>query len=191
MFSRKIAQPPAAQPKPAASASPPPARPAGWLVQALTTDYAAEGYLAPTEMPLLGFLNMANQTTVTLSPARLAALEPQALIANPTPPELSIVKSTLIAFVPCDEPSTQAARAQMPARTVLAMLYAGPYVIRAALGMMGDMPLRNLFNTGAGQMIAATDVEVRCQILGTTFAPLVSPIALLNKSLIQLYHPAG
>jgi hypothetical protein len=57
--------------------------------------------------------------------------------------------------------------------------------------MMGDMPLRHLFNTGAGQFIIATDVEVRCQILGTSFAPLVAPVALLNKTLIQLYHPAG
>lgn len=196
MFGKKPPQPPPAQPKPTGPASRPSearstAPPAGWLVQALTTDYAAEGYLAPVEMPLIGHLNMTNQATITLSPAKLTPLEPQALIANATPPEISIVKSTLIAFIPCDEASMASIRAQMPPRAERAVLYAGPYVIRAALAMMGDMPLRHLFNTGVGHMIAATEIEVRCQILGTPFAPLVSPIALLNKSLIQLYHPAG
>jgi hypothetical protein len=192
MFGKKPPQTPPAQPKTASAPSPrPAAAPAGWLVQALTTDYASEGYMAPVEMPLIGHLNMTTQATLTLSPAKLTPLEPQALIADATPPEVSIVKSTLIALIPVDEAGMASARSQMPGRTVQAMLYAGPYVIRAALAMMGDMPLRHLFNTGVGNMIAATDVEIRCQILGTPFAPLVAPIALLNKSLIQLYHPAG
>ncbi len=188
MFGKKT--PPAAPPRPRpASAEPPP--PAGWLVQALTTDYVAFGQLEPTPMPLLGFLNLAAQTTITLSQTRLTALEPQALIAEAAPAEVSIVKATLIALVPGDEAGLASARAQMPARSERAVLYAGPYVLRAALAMMGDMPLRHLFNTGAGNFIVATDLEVRCQILGTAFAPLVAPVALLNKTLIQLYHPAS
>lgn len=191
MFGKKPPQAPAAPPKPAPAAPTAPAGPAGWLVQALTTDYAAEGYLAPLEMPLIGYVNMANQAALTLSPARVTALEPQALIASGAPSELSVVKAALIALVPGDEASLASARAQMPSRAVPAVLYAGPYVIRASIGMLGDMPLRHLFNTGAGNFIAAADLEVRCQRLGTAFGPLVAPLALLNKTLIQVYHPAG
>lgn len=188
MFGKRQPQTPAAPPKPAPAAAP--AQPSGWLVQALTNDYVAEGYLAPLEMPMLGYVNMTTQAAITFSPARLTALEPQAFIATDTPPEISIVKTTLIALVPGDEASLASARAQMPGRTLPALLYAGPYVIRAMIGMMGDMPLRHLFNTGVGNFVTAADVEVRCQRLGTAFGPLVAPLALLNKTLIQLYHPA-
>lgn len=141
-------------------------------------------------MPLLGFLNLTAQATVTLGQARLTALEPQALVVQATPAEVSIVKATLIALVPGDEAGLASARSQMAPRSERAVLYAGPYVLRAALAMMGDMPLRHLFNTGVGQFLVATDVEVHCQILGTAFAPLVAPVALLNKTLIELYHSA-
>ncbi len=189
MFGKRLNQPPAAPAaKPAAPAQ---AATPGWLVQALTTEYVVEGQLPPVDTPLLGYLNMSNQATLTLTPARLTPLEPQALIAEVQPPEVSIVKATLIAFVPLDERAVASIRGQMPPRTLAAVLYAGPYVLRAGLAMMGDMPLRHLFNTGAGNFIVATDVEVRCQVLGTSFAPLVAPLALLNKTLIQLYHPAG
>lgn len=187
MFGKKPA-PAAPRPQPAPAAPP---APSGWLVQALTTNYVALGHLEPPSMPLLGFLNLTAQATLTLAQTRLTPLEPQALIAEAAPAEVSIVKATLIALVPGDEAGLASARAQMPTRSERAVLYAGPYVLRAALAMMGDMPLRHLFNTGVGQFLVATDVEVRCQILGTAFAPLVAPVALLNKTLIELYHSAG
>lgn len=190
MFGKKPA--PAAPARPQSAPRPAAApEPGGWLVQALTTNYVAVGHVEPPSMPLLGFLNLTAQATVTLGQARLTALEPQALVVQATPAEVSIVKATLIAFVPLDDAAVASIRGQMPPRTLPALLYAGPYVLRAGLAMMGDMPLRHLFNTGAGSFIVATDVEVRCQVLGTPFAPLVAPLALLNKNLIQLYHPAG
>lgn len=185
MFGKKTPPPTPAKPQTAPAAPP---KPAGWLVQALTTNYGVVGRLEPASMPLLGFLNMSAQSTVALTAAQLTALEPQALIAEAAPAEISIVKTTLIALIPGDEPSTASARTQLPPRTERAVLYAGPFVIRASLGMMGEMPLRHLFNTGAGTFVIATDIEVRCQILGTVFAPQVAPVALLNKTLIQVYH---
>ena len=48
--------------KPAASTPPPqPAQPTGWAMQALTTDYAVSGLLAPMDTPLVGYLNVPTQ----------------------------------------------------------------------------------------------------------------------------------
>jgi hypothetical protein len=180
MFAKKPAPPSSAQP-----------RPTGWAVQALTADYIVNGYLPPTEMPLLGHLNVATQTTVTLSPAQVQPLRPQSTAVSETISEITLPKAALIAFIPRDEAGMRAAALQIPQRAERAIIYTGPYVIRAAFMLMGDMPLRNFFNTGGGNMVALTDADIACQLPGATFPTLKASIMILNKILIQLYHPAG
>jgi hypothetical protein len=194
MFTKKPAPPPPAPVKPQAAAQPstpaPAARPSGWAAQILTADYLASGYLQPVDMPLVGFLNVSTQATVALANVQLQAVGAQATVANPNPAEATFPKSSIIAFVPRDEPGLKAAALQMPNRPERAVLYAGPYVIRAALMLVGDMPLRNFFGTGSGAYVAVTDAEITCQIPGAKFQPLTAKIMVVNKALVQLYHPA-
>jgi hypothetical protein len=202
MFSRKPpSQPPtksAAPPAAPAAPAPAPAAPAaptlrgtGWHLQVLTTDFVAEGYLPPAETPLAGFLNATNQSTLTLSPAKLMPLALQAMIATDNPPEITVAKSTLIAVIPLDEVSQRSAGVQLPPRAEKAVLYAGPFMIRASVRLMGDMPLRHLFNTGVGNVIIATNAEIVSLRADSVFSVPAAPVVILNKSLVQLYHSAA
>ena len=194
MFTKKPSPPPAAPARPTApAAAPQPAgpRPAGWPMQVLTLDYFITGYLAPVEMPLAGFLNVPTQATVTLTGAQVQALGPQAAVANASPAEVTLPKSSIVAFIPRDEAGMRAAALQMPNVPQRAVMYAGPFVISAAFMLAGEMPVRNLFSAGAGgSMLAVTQAQVACQIPGTRFAPLPAQILIVNKALVQLYHPA-
>jgi len=191
MFSKKTAAPPPAQPKPQAPPTPQPPRPSGWLVQALTADYFASGYIPPVpDTPLVGYLNNPAQLTIVLANAQLQALGPQVVVVSATPAEITIPKASLIAFIPRDEAGMRSAAMQMPNRAERAVVYAGPYLLRAVFMLAGDMPLRNFFGTGGGSLVAVTEAEVACQTPGAKFAPLKAPILLLNKAQVQLYHPA-
>ncbi len=191
MFGKKPATPPPAQPKPQAPPAPQPPRPTGWPVQILTPDYVASGYIAPVmDTPLVGFLNNPALPAIVLANAQLQALGPQAVIASATPAEVTIPKASLIAFIPRDEAGMRSAAMQMPNRAERAIIYAGPYLLRAAFMLAGEMLLRNLFGTGGGSLVAVTEAEVACQTPGAKFAPLKAPILVLNKAQVQLYHPA-
>lgn len=191
MFGKKPAPPPPAQPKPQAPSQVQAPRPSGWAVQALTADYLANGYMAPVmDTPLVGFLNIPTQPTLVLTNAQLQAIGSQAAIANGTPAEITIPKAALIAFIPRDEAAMRSAAMQMSNRAERAVIYAGPYLLRAAFMLVGDMPLRNFFGASGGSLVALTDAEVSCQLPGAQFAPLKAPILILNKTLVQLYHPA-
>lgn len=187
MFGKKPAPLSPAQPKP--QVPPQPAKLSGWAAQAITADYVASGYIAPVlDMPLVGFLNISTQPTLVLSSTQLQAIGAQATIANGTPAEITIPKASLIAFIPRDEAGMRSAAMQMPQRAERAVIYAGPYLIRAALRLAGDMPLRNFFGAGGGSLVALTEAEVACQLPGAPFTPLKAPILILNKALVQLYH---
>jgi len=193
MFGKKPSAPPPAQTKPHMPAQPqaqPVARASGWAAQALTADYLASGYLQPVDMPLAGFLNMSNQATVTLLGAQVQALGAQAAVVNPAPAEITIPKTSLIAFIPRDEPGMRSATQQMPNRPAPAVVYAGPYLIRATFMLAGDTPLRNFFGVVGGALVAVTNAEITCQLPGARFAPLAAKIMVLNKTLVQMYHPA-
>ena len=193
MFGKKPSAPPPAQSKPQAPAQPQPqaaARPSGWAAQALTADYLASGYLQPVDMPLAGFRNVSTQATITLTGVQLQAVGAQAAIVNPAPAEITIPKTALIAFIPRDEPGMRSATQQMPNRPTPAVIYAGPYLIRAAFMLPGDMPLRNFFGTAGGTLVAVTQAEITCQVPGAKFTPLKAQIVVLNKALVQMYHPA-
>jgi hypothetical protein len=191
MFGKKPAAPPPAQPKPQAPPTSQPPRPSGWLVQVFTADYVASGYIAPVmDMPLVGFLNNPALPTIVLANAQVQALEPQAAVVSATPAEITIPKASLVAFIPRDEAGMRSAAMQMPNRAERAVVYAGPYLLRAAFMLAGDMPLRNFFGAGGGSLVAVTEAEMACQTPGAKFAPLKAPLLVLNKAQVQLYHPA-
>jgi hypothetical protein len=185
MFAKKPApQPPAAQPKPQA-----PGQTAGWPMLALTAEYGVMGYLAPTEAPLLGFLNMSNQQTVLLTHCQMQALGAQST-ASDTMPEAVLPKASLVAFMPRDEAGLRSAGLQLPPQGQRAVIYAGPFIIRASVRLPGEVSLRNLYNTGAGAMFAVAEAEVHCQIPGTRFPDLKAGLLMLNKAHVHFYHPA-
>lgn len=191
MFGKKPTTPPPAQPKPQSPPAPQPPRPTGWPVQILTPDYVASGYIPPVmDMPLVGFLNNPALPTIVLANAQLQAIGPQAVVASATPAEITIPKASLIAFIPRDEAGMRSATMHLPNRAERAIIYAGPYLLRAAFMLTGEMPLQNFFGAGGGTLIAVTDAEVACQTPGAKFAPLTAPVLVLNKMLVQLYHPA-
>jgi len=183
MFSKKSASSPPQKPAPAQ-----PARPAGWAVQVLTTDYVISGYLQPVDMPLVGSLNVPTQPTMTLMQAQLRAITGQS--ASETLPEMTIPKTAIVALIPRDETSTPSAALQMPPGSQRAVIYAGPYLIRAAFRLAGDMPLRNLFGASTGTMIAVSEVALLCLNPGNAFSEQTATVIILNKNFVQVYHPA-
>ena len=150
MFGKKPA--PTPTPKPAAApAQVPSARSAGWAVQILTADYLVSGYLSPVDMPLVGHLNVPTQPTLTLTQAQLRPITGQS--ASSTLPEITIPKTAIVALIPRDDASAKSAAMQMPPNSQRAMIYAGPYLIRAAFRLAGDMPMRTLFGASTGREV--------------------------------------
>jgi hypothetical protein len=188
MFGKKPSSTPPQKPAPAVAAAQP-ARPAGWAVQVLTIDYMVSGYIQPVDMPLVGSLNVPTQPTLTLTQAQLH------LIAEPTAsatlPEISIPKTSIVVLIPRDEASARSAAAQMPGGTQWAVIYAGPYVLRAVLRLSGDMQLRSLFGASAGAMLAVSEATIQCPRLGSVFPQQTAPVIVINKNCVQAYHPAA
>jgi len=191
MFNKKPAPPPA-PPKPAAAAPAPqaaaPARGGGWPMLALTADYGVMGSLPPVDMPLTGFMNVPTQATVTLSGAQMQALGNYRLVSETTP-EATFPKTSLLILVPRDEAGVRSAMQQMPPQSHRAVLYVGPFLVRAALRVAGDMPLRNAMSVMPNTFFALSDAEVQCQISGSRFPPLKSPVIIVNKLMVQFYQP--
>lgn len=158
-------------------------------MQLLTNEYVVGGYLPPTDIPLVGFLNMPNQAAVTLNNAKMSALGAQTVISE-TAAEITLPKATIIAIILRDEAGARSAMMQMPSGSRSAVVYAGPYLIRATFKVIGEGTLGAYFSAGGGNMFAVTDAEVHCQLPGAKFSDLKAPVLILNKLQVQLYHPA-
>ncbi len=188
MFGKKPASP--SPQKPVATPSPAqPARPAGWAVQVLTADYFISGYLQPVDMPLVGSLNVPTQPTLTLTQAQLRAVAGQS--ASESLSEITIPKTAIMALIPRDEASARSAAAQMPPNSQRAVIYAGPYLIRAAFRLAGDMHMRTLFGASTGMMLAVSEAAVLCLKPGSAFTEQTVPVLILNKNAVQAYHRAA
>jgi hypothetical protein len=187
MFGKKPA--PAPPQKPAAAPAPAqPARPTGWAVQILTDDYIISGFLQLVDMPLVGSLNVPTQPTLTLTQAQLRANIGQS--ASETLPEITIPKTAIVALIPRDEASARSAAMQMPSGSQRAAIYAGPYLIRAAFRLAGDMHMRILFGASTGAMLAVSEAAITCLKPGNGFPQQTVPVIILNKNSVQVYHPA-
>jgi hypothetical protein len=184
MFGKK---PSPAQPQKPAAAPAQPARPSGWAVQVLTTDYLISGYLQPVDMPLVGSLNVPTQLTLTLTRAQLRAIAGSS--ASETLPEITIPKTAVIVLIPRDEASARSASAQMPPGSQRAAIYAGPYLIRAAFRLAGDMHMRTLFGASTGAMLAVSEATLTGLKPGSGLSEQTAPVIILNKNGVQAYHP--
>ena len=192
MFSKKPVPPPVgssrpavAQPTPAAAAAP-----AGWAMQILTTEYVVTGYLMPVDMPLVGWLNVPTQVTVTLNKAQVTALNPNTPLPAEIQAEVTVPKSAIVGVIPRDEKSIRAASTQMLPRLARAIIYAGPFVLRATFRLAGEMPLRNLFGGTPGDMLAVSDAEIHPVRAEANYQPQKTPALILSKSWVQLYYSA-
>ena len=186
MFGKKPAPTPPQKTTAAPATSQP--RSTGWAVQVLTMDYLISGYLQPVDMPLVGSLNVPTQPALTLTQAQLRAIGGQS--ASETLPEITIPKTAIIALIPRDEASTRSAAAQMPPTSQRALIYAGPYLIRAAFRLAGDMHMRTLFGASTGAMLAVSEASVLCLKPGSGLPEQTAPVIILNKNAVQVYHPA-
>jgi hypothetical protein len=83
-----------------------------------------------------------------------------------------------------------AAALQMPSGSQRALIYAGPYLIRAAFRLAGDMPLRTLFGASTGAMLAVSEATITCLKPGTGLPEQTVPVIILNKNIVQVYHLA-
>jgi hypothetical protein len=176
--------------KPAAAApapQPQPTRSGGMAVQILTPDYVIGGFLPPMETPLLGFLNLPGQASVTLSKCKLLALNPQIVVASDVP-EITIPKTTIISVVPRDEAGARSAMLNLPAVSKRTKAYAGPYVIQSNFRLISDSAYTNLFSGSGGNLFVVTEAEIRCTVPGSKFTELKVPGAVLNRQFVQLYH---
>jgi len=188
MFGKKPAPTPPLKPAtPLVPAQP--ARSAGWAVQVLTTDYLISGYIQPVDMPLVGSLNVPTQPTLTLTQAQLRAITGQS--ASETLPEITIPKTAIVALIPHDEASARSAAAQMPPGSQRAVIYAGSYLIRAAFRLAGEMHMRTLFGASTGSMLAVSEATISCLKPGNGLSEQAAPVIILNKNIVQVYHPAA
>ena len=188
MFGKKPSPTPPQKPA-APAASTQPTRTAGWALQVLTADYLISGTMQPVDMPLVGSLNVPTQPTLTLTQAQLRAITGQS--ASETLPEISIPKTAIVALIPRDEASARSAAAQMPPGSQRAVIYAGPYLIRAAFRLAGDMHMRTLFGASTGSMLAVSEAAITCLKPGSAFPEQTAPVIILNKNVVQVYHPAA
>jgi hypothetical protein len=159
------------------------------VVQILTPDYLISGYLQPVDMPLVGHLNVPTQPTLTLTQAQLRAVTGQS--ASETLPEITVPKAAIVALIPRDEASARSAAAQMPPNSQRALIYAGPYLIRAAFRLAGDMHMRTLFGASTGTMLAVSEAVITCLKPGSSLPEQTAPVIVLNKNVVQVYHPAA
>jgi hypothetical protein len=186
MFAKKPAPPPKA-PVPQTPAQPP-ARPAGWAVRILTPDFVVTGYMAPIEMPLVGWLNVSTQTVLSLSQAQLRALDPHAPGAGEPLAEVTLPKASIVAVLPHDELSLRSALQQMPPNAERALICAGPYWLHGSFRLMGSTPLRNLFSATASDMLPVSDVEIRAGRADVVFQAEAVAAAVVNKRWVQVYY---
>jgi hypothetical protein len=191
MLGKKPAPPPvgssrpaAAQPTPAAAA-----QPGGWVMQILTAEYVVTGYMPPIDMPLVGWLNIPTQVVITLNKAQVSALDPHTPLPTDVQSEITVAKSCVIGVIPRDEKSLRSVSTQMLPRLERAIIYAGPFVLRASFRLAGEMPLRNLFGGTPGDMLALSDAEIHPLRAEANFQPYKTPALILSKSQIQLYYP--
>jgi hypothetical protein len=178
-------RPAAAQPAPAAAA-----QPTGWILQVLTNDYVVTGYLPPIDMPLVGWLNVPTQVMISLNKAQVTALDPHSPLSTEIQSEVIVPKSAIIGLIPRDEKSVRAASTQMLPRLERAIIYAGPFVLRACFRLAGEMPLRNLFGGTPGDMLVVSDADIHSVRADANFQPYKAPALILSKSRVQLYYPA-
>ncbi len=99
-------------------------------------------------------------------------------------------KSAIIGLIPSDEKSQRAITTQMLPRQEQAVIYAGPFVIRACFRPAGEMPLRNLIGGTPGDMLVVSDADIRAARPDANFPPQKAPALILSKSRIQAYYPA-
>jgi hypothetical protein len=104
---------------------------------------------------------------------------------------MTIPKTAIVALIPRDEASARSAAMQMPPSSQRAMIYAGPYLIRAAFRLAGDMHMRALFGASTGTMVAVSDATVVCVKPGGALPEQSAPVIILNKTAVQGYHPAA
>lgn len=184
MFGKK-SPPPQPQPasqRPAAA----PARPSGWAVQVLTADCLVSGYIQPVDAPLVGHLNIPNQQVIILTQAQVRHLFSG---VTENVPEAVIPKASILVLIPKDETAMRSAAMQMAPRAERAVIYTGSYVVHAAFRLVGDMAVRNIYGAAGGDLVAVTDIDIKCPTLGDKFPPLQAPLAVLNKARVQTYYP--
>ena len=193
MFGKKPVPPPVGSSRPVAGQPAPSATavPGGWLMQILTNDYVVAGYFQPIDMPLVGWLNVPTQSTITLVKAQVTALDPHAPQSPEFQPEVTVPKSAIIGVIPRDEKSQRAITTQILPRQERAIIYAGPFVLRACFRLAGEMPLRNLIGGTPGDMLVVSDADIHSARPDANFPPQKALSLILSKSRIQVYYPAG
>jgi hypothetical protein len=164
------------------------AAPPGWAIQILTTEYVVTGYLPPVDMPLVGWLNVPTQATVAVVKAQVTALNPNTPLPVEIQAEVTLPKSCIVGVIPRDEKSQRSASTQMLPRLERAIIYAGPYLLRASFRLAGEMPLRNLFGGTPGDMLVVSDAEIHPVRADANFQPQKTPALVLSKSHVQLYY---
>ena len=174
---------------PSTPAAPPASPPTEWAVQILTARYIVEGALPIPETRLVGHLNNNLHATLTLHNVQLLALGAQATHFRQPLLEVTIPKTSLILLIPRDAAGIRSALMQIPERLERATIHTGPYLVRGAFHLPGNMPLHHLFNVGGGDMLPLTEVEVKCQLLGARITTLHAEVVVLNKAAVHLYHP--
>jgi len=163
------------------------ARPNGMPVQILTPDFVVGGFLPIIDTPMLSFLNLPANASVTLGRCRLSALNPQAVVPVEVA-EITVPKSNIIAVVPRDEAGNRSALLNLPAASKRATLYAGPFVIQATIRVISENAFSNFFSAGGGNLFIVTDATVRSVSPSAKFAEVKVPALAVNRQLVQLYH---
>ena len=165
-------------------------------VQALTLDYVIEGNLRVTGE--LGSLLQGAQGFHEIRYAfEMVSAQVQSTGHLATPafsaPLWVMYHAAIVALIPQDDAGAQIFSKAAPNKSLSfkAVMYAGPYVIRACLapgGALGISRTTGGIFEGYG-FILAKDAEISCQSPETQLARIAAPWVALNTMLMQGYYP--
>jgi len=176
---------------------------APWSIQILTLDYLVDAILQPENYALGGvdfFEQLANAAgdedelqDVQALRFSEAHVQPAGNLATPDQTfadwELPLFEQ-VVAIVPRDEASLQAAQKAYSdyVNPINAVMYAGPYLIRA--NVMSDDTDRDSSPFSTAQVVPLADAVIDCQLPGAKLAGYHVPWLLLNGAKLHGWAPA-
>jgi hypothetical protein len=177
---------------------------APWSLQILTTEHLIEGSFHADKYAVGGEDIFAQSTVYdedetnydTFDEMRLmqARIQPAGNLATPvqTFPGLELPSFDLVvAIIPADDASLAAAKKAYKAHRhpLDAVIYAGPYLLRAKL--LSDHPDASRSPFSDNWLVPLADVVIDCQVPGARLTTFRAPWLLLNGALVHAFWIDG
>ena len=158
----------------------------GFPIRVYTLSYLLTGEIESQDA-FLSWLNNLSKESLNLSGVEGLALDPSAVLASVTQPQVVVSKHQVMAI---DMMSPEAAAwVTMPPRAEMAVLYTQRFIIQAHLHPAGDMRVSNLFNVMSGVFFPPSRAQLH-PIVPTRDLPTGNArLLIVNRSYVDFFHP--